>query len=629
MTRDPGPPAGDEVSTPTTVTFDELLRPGGRRDLRRLPSLAREAVVLTWRAARREFVLAGALQVIAALSLAGQLLVMRRLLERAQAADGIPGAAAVAPELITFAVLLAIVTVTGLAQREQQRVLAQLVEKHTTARILDVSTTVDVVEYERPAFYDRLQRARVNASIRPLEIATGLIGLVGSGAAVAAVGTALVLAEPLVAALLLIGVLPTIYINRKLSRNLHAFMVRQTPPDRRRGYLYDILSRREEAHEVRAFDSSIHLRAQHDRIYDDKIADLRRTVRQRLRYGLVSGIITALVTAGTLALLLLFVERGRIDLGDAAVAVGAVIILAGKLRTLVSSTNTLYEGSLFLRDFTDFLETAPSRRPSPRRTVTTPEAFDCIEFDGVSFTYPSRTEPSLVDASFSLRRGEVVALVGENGSGKTTLTKLLAGLYRPTAGSIRWDGVDTTEFELSELRQHVAVIFQDYVRYFLAAADNVAISSFDRYHDQDAVEQAARQAGAHMFLERLPSGYDTLLGPAFLGGSDLSTGQWQRLALARAYFRGSPMLILDEPTASLDPRGEYEVFQQVRRLAEGHTIVLVSHRFSSVLAADRILVLEQGRIVQEGSHQALIAADGLYAELFNLQVEGYQARAES
>jgi ATP-binding cassette, subfamily B, bacterial len=215
-------------------------------------------------------------------------------------------------------------------------------------------------------------------------------------------------------------------------------------------------------------------------------------------------------------------------------------------------------------------------------------------------------------------------LVGENGSGKTTLTKLLAGLYRPSSGEIRWDGADSHGIVLAALRDHVTVIFQDFARYFLNAHENIAISRIADIDDREKVVRAAEMAGAADFISALPKGYDTLLGPSFIGGSDLSTGQWQRIALARAYFRDAPLLILDEPTAALDPRGEYEIFQQVRGLARGHSVVLVSHRFSSVRAADRILVLDGGRIVEEGSHEQLIAHDGLYAELFGLQAQGYQ-----
>ena len=572
--------------------------------------------------------IAGGFQILAGVSLAAQLLVMRRVLDQAVVADGVPDVRSLAPELVLFGVLLVIVAVAGVAQREQQRTLGEYVQKFTTGHVLEVSAHVDLIEYDRPSFHDRLQRARVNASVRPLQIANGVIGLLSSGATVLAVGAALLFIEPLIVAVIVVGGIPSIFLNRLSTRILHAFAVRQTPGDRRRTYLYHILTRKEEAQEIRAFDSGPLLQEEHDRLFDERIVDLKGTVRRRMLFGTLSGLMAASVTVGSIVLLLAFVRMGRISVGDAAVALGAVVLLAGRIRGLVGSTGNLYEGALFLEDFTDFVaveRNSSSSCPASGQAAPDPvPPFGRIDLRGVGFTYPSRLEPSLRDITLSIEQGEVIALVGENGSGKTTLTKLLAGLYRPSEGSILWDGHDIAEFDLAALRAHVAVIFQDYARYFLTAHENISISRTRDRDNRELVRSAAQRAGADQFVMALPNGYDSLLGPSFEGGSDLSIGQWQRIALARAYFRDAPMLILDEPTASLDPRGEYEIFQQVRRLAEGHTVVLVSHRFSSVRAADRILVLQEGRITEEGDHDALLARDGHYAELFRLQAEGYR-----
>ena len=618
--------SSDGASQPRSATIDEILRPADaqQRDLRRLPQLVAQAFRLVWRAARRGLLVATALQVMAALSLAAQLLVMRRLLTSVEASDGIPEVTSLLPELVLFGLLLLVVAIATLAQGEQQRTLALQVQRFTTGKVIDVAIEVDLIDFDRPGFYDRLQRASVNAGIRPLQIANGVIGIVGSATAVIAVGAALLVLEPIVGLLILLGLGPTLYLNRLSTRVLHSYTVRQTPNDRRRAYLYNILTRKEEAHEVRAFDSGAYLRDRHDQLFDVKLTDLRATVRRRMRYGAVAAALAAGITVGTLLLLLAFVQTGRLSVSDAVVAVGAVVIVTGRVRALSASTSSLYEGALFLSDFTDFVAVEQQRVEQQQDWDRQPEPFSELTLERVSFTYPSRTEPSLVDVSLTLKRGEVIALVGENGSGKTTLTKLLAGLYRPTEGVIRWDGTDLLGYDLAPLREHSTVIFQDFARYFLTAEENVAISRIDDVDDREAVRRAATLAGADGFLSALPGGYDSLLGPSFVGGSDLSLGQWQRVALARAYFRDAPMLILDEPTASLDPRGEYEIFQQVRRLAEGHTVVLVSHRFSSVRAADRILVLEGGRIVEEGGHEELMAHGGLYAELFEIQAQGYR-----
>jgi ATP-binding cassette, subfamily B, bacterial len=637
MTSSADPPPREQKTNGPSTTFDAIVRAsGGRRNLRRLPVLIGQAFSLVWASAPRELLLAGGLQVLAGLSVAVQLLVLRRVLDATAAVEGVPDVSAVAPELLLFGLLLAVVAIAAVAQREQQRTLGEHVQRHTTDRVLAVATTVDLIEFERPAFYDRLQRARVNASARPLQIANGVLGMIGSGVTVGAVGFTLLLIEPLVVVLIVVGGLPSILLNRLSSRIMHTFAVDQTPGDRRRAYLYQTLSRREEAQEVRAFQSDHYLRSEHDRLYGERMVALRATVRRRLLYGSLAGFITAAVTVGAILMLLAFVRIGRLTVGDAAVAVGAVVLVAGRLRALVGSGGSLYEGSLFLEDFTEFVTSAspetPRHAPQPTssavsrttKNASALRAFHRLELRDVGFTYPSRTEPSLRGVSLTIERGEVIALVGENGSGKTTLTKLLAGLYRPSGGTLLWDGQDTADVDLAELREHVAVIFQDFARYFLTARENIAISRTSVIGDEQRLRDAARSAGADHFLAGLPAGYDSLLGPAFYGGSGLSTGQWQRVALARAYFRDAPMLILDEPTASLDPRGEYEIFQQVRRLAEGHTVVLVSHRFSSVRAADRILVLDGGQIVEQGSHVALLKQSGLYAELFHLQAQGYR-----
>jgi ATP-binding cassette, subfamily B, bacterial len=614
--------ARDERADGRRQTIDDVLRPSGERDLRRLPKLLLQAFRLVWDASRRQLVLAGGLQLAAGLSLAGQLLVARSVLQRIEAQAGAPDLLAIVPQIALFGALLVVVALAAVAQREQQRILSEEVTKYTTGHVLDVATAVELIEFDRPAFYDRLERARVNASTRPVQITSGVLGLLSSGAAVVAVGIALVAVEPMVALVVGLGGLPTLYFNRLAARALHAYTIAQTPGDRRRAYLFQILTRKDEAQEIRAFDSQAYLRDEHDRLFDARIEATHRVAGKRILFGVSSGAIMASVTVGAIVVVLVFIQRGRLSLGDAALTLGALIIVSGRLRGLVASTGSLYEGALFLTDFTDFVE-AGRGELDRRRHAEKVEPFRELVLDDVAFTYPSRTFPSLTGVSLTIRRGEVLALVGENGSGKTTLTKLLAGLYRPDHGVIRWDGVDRTEEELSVLREHVTVIFQDFARYFLTAHQNVAISRHAALDDTGRVERAAAQAGAAAYIEELPDGYDSLLGPSFVGGSDLSLGQWQRLALARAYFRDAPMLILDEPTASLDPRGEFEIFEHVRDLAAGNTVVLVSHRFSNVRIADRIVVLDRGRIVEIGSHEELMAAEGLYAELFELQARGY------
>jgi ATP-binding cassette, subfamily B, bacterial len=273
-------------------------------------------------------------------------------------------------------------------------------------------------------------------------------------------------------------------------------------------------------------------------------------------------------------------------------------------------------------DYVAFLNELP-RALAARPSGSAPKGFRRLDVDHITFTYPSGDRPALTDVSLHIDEGEVVALVGENGSGKTTLAKLLARLYAPQRGAIRWDGVDISGADPGELRRSVAVIFQDFLHYYLKAPDNIGLGRHEAIDELEQIRDAARHADAEAFLAALPSGYETMLGPEFEGGTDLSVGQWQRIALARAFFRDAPFVILDEPTAALDPRAEHDLFERIRALLSGRTVLLISHRFSSVRSADRIYVLEHGRITEDGTHAQLMDRGGVYAELFSLQAASY------
>jgi ATP-binding cassette subfamily B protein len=366
----------------------------------------------------------------------------------------------------------------------------------------------------------------------------------------------------------LIAYVPVWFAATRASKVVYDFSVLQTERDRRRTYLFQLLSRKEEATEVRGFGLSEFLRTLHDRLYDEKIAELRGVVRRRLLLGVLGGLMTSFLTAGTIGLLVWFVTSGRMPLSEAGAAAAAIVLLGQRLQALVGSSGSLYESARFMEDFTEFVDTLPVLRTS-RASGPAPHSFTTLSVHDATFTYPSRKEPSLRGVSLDIKRGEVIALVGENGSGKTTLAKILAGLYPPQTGRVTWDGLDLATCDPDQVRDTIAVIFQDFVRYNLTAAENIGIG------------------------------------------------------LARAFFRDTPFIILDEPTAALDARAEYELFENIRTLSAGRTVLLISHRFSSVRSADRIYVLDKGLIVERGNHDELMARSGLYAELFTLQAAAY------
>ncbi len=314
---------------------------------------------------------------------------------------------------------------------------------------------------------------------------------------------------------------------------------------------------------------------------------------------------------------------GRLSLAQVAIAAWGVYQFGQRLEGIALGAGSLYESALFIEDFASFAAMKPEV-VATRPTGAAPSRFDRIDVQGVSFAYPGSERLALKDVSLSIEAGQVVALVGENGSGKTTLAKLLSRLYRPTNGRILWDGEDIAGMDPTSLRDAIAVIFQDFLHYEFPARSNVAMGRVSREDDFDAIVEAARRAGAHDFIEDLPQGYDTLLSRQFHDeGKELSVGQWQLIALARAFFRDAQLLVLDEPTAALDARAEHALFERIRELAAGRSVLLISHRFSSVRDADRIFVLRHGELIEQGDHAELMQLGGLYAELFELQASAY------
>jgi ATP-binding cassette subfamily B protein len=592
---------------------------------RNLMAVTRSAVKLAKDANQRLFYLSAAGQILVALLLGLQVLMGKLALEAIFDADRTDGSVgdALAP-LIGLVAAGALASFVGAFQTQAQRLLGQQVRRDTLDSTLGVTTAVDLETFESPEFFDDLQRVQTNALLQPLTMSTGLMTTLGGILGALGLAIALLAIEPLVVPLLLAAALPLWLVARKTGRLEFDFNVDQTPGERLRFYLVATLIGRDEAKELRAFGLGETLRDRWEKSYEVYLGDLRTHVRRRLLLALGGTFATVVVTVGAFALLVSFVISDRMSLADAGAAVLAIRLLGTRIEYIFKGVTALFESSLFLEDLHRFLARAPAEPEPSGDGAGLRRSFEELVVDDVHFRYPESEGEALRGVSLRIRAGEVVALVGENGSGKTTLAKLLSALFTPTGGRILWDGEDVRSLDRRALRRQIGVIFQDFVRYQLTARENIGFGRAEAVDDVEAIGEAARQAGADHYLERLPEGYETMLGKEFTGGYDLSIGQWQRIALARAFFRRAQLLVLDEPTASLDARAENELFEYVQALAHGRSVLLISHRFSTVKSADRIYVLHEGEIVEEGTHDELVANGGRYAELFELQASAYR-----
>lgn len=608
------------------------------RGVKRFPTLLSAAIRLAWASAPGDLIAAAAFQLVSAVGVAAQVLITREVIFAILELDADSSVAPVVPWVLALVGIQGLIQVLGLLKAERQRIMGELVARRAIGEVLDTGAAVPLIRYEDPAFHDRLLRAQINAGSRPMQMVNGLLNVVGAVISAIGIAIALLVIAPLFVLFLLVAYVPLLLATRRASRFNYRFSVEQAERDRRLNYYLMTLMSREAAAENRAYGLGTAFRDRWAELFEQRLADLRTLARRRLWLGLVGGTTTALLNGMALVALVWFVADGRLAVADAGAAAAALLLLAQRLRGLAGGASSLYESSLFIADYLGFAAervASEQRREAPAGTAPggaraaahprpTGTGFERLEVNGLSFTYPSRTEPALDAVSFSIDEGQVVALVGENGSGKTTLTKLLAGLYTPPPGTVLWNGTDAAELPDSFVRDSVGVIFQNYGRYILSARENISVGRVDEPIDDQRLADAATKAAADRFLRELPKGYDTLLGAEYFGGSDLSGGQWQRVALARGFYRDAPFLILDEPTAALDPRSEAELFSRIRELYAGRTVLLISHRFSSVRDADHILVLDQGRLVEQGAHDELMQLDGLYAELFELQAKAYR-----
>jgi ATP-binding cassette, subfamily B, bacterial len=501
--------------------------------------------------------------------------------------------------------------------------LADKYTRYVSVRVMEHASRLDLAAYEDPIFYDKLERARVQATDR-LGMIQSSGRLLQLAITTLSLSASILFFSPWLLLLLVICVVPAFLGESHFAFIGYSQNIRQTPVKRQLDYLRVLGASKEAAKELKLFGLSGFLSERYKQLFSGIYNQNVSLARKRLVAGAVLSVIGTVGYYGAYAWVILQTVRGGLSVGTMTFLAGALAGASTNIQNMFSTFSSIADQALFLTDLLEFfafrpkVTSKPNALPAPRPICTG------FEFRNVSFQYPGNSRPVLDGLSFRLEPGERMALIGENGQGKTTIVKLLTRLYDPTAGAILLDGVDLREYNIEDLCREIGVIFQDFMRYDLTANENIAVGRIEEKDDRSSIESAARKSMADGVIARLPLKYDQMLGRRFEGGVDLSGGEWQKLALARAYLRDAQVLILDEPTAALDARSEYEVFQKFAELTSGKMALLISHRFSTVRMSDRILVLENGRIAEDGSHDRLMALGGRYSEMFELQAASYR-----
>jgi ATP-binding cassette, subfamily B, bacterial len=531
-------------------------------------------------------------------------------------------------KVFIYLVLELVLFLLSAAFNHGRRLIQQLIQLQLANRIrgeiIGKALTLDLAYFEDSDFYDRLQNARREGGYKPVELINDTFLIIQNMLTLISFALLMLRFSPWLVIILLVTSIPAFIAETRYSERGFRLLTRRAPETRQVNYLSRLLTEDTAAKEIKLFNLGGTLLKRYTTLFDKFFEEDKSLALRRASAGFSLGLVATLGFYGSYAWIVWHTVHGQISLGDMTLYLAIFRQGQSTFQSILSAIGNIYENNLFMANFFEFLCLQPRMTFAGQRRKLPVLLRGGIEFRELGFRYPQSDEWALRGVNLIIRPGEKIALVGHNGAGKTTLIKLLSRLYDPTEGSILIDGIDIRDLDPLELQQRIGVIFQDFVRYHLPVRENIGFGQIDAMGNAERIAAAARKSGAQAMVEELPQGYETMLGRWFQDGHELSLGQWQKIALARAFMREAEILVLDEPTASVDARTEYEIFQNFKTLTEGKMAILISHRFSTVRMADRIAVIQEGRIAELGTHEELLRQRGIYAELFGMQAEGYR-----
>ena len=602
--------------------------PGKWRQLRQSFTHTPQAVRFVWRTNRWATVGLGLLTLGGALLPASQAWVGKLIVDGVVASIQSGQNAEQVRKVFIYLLLELGLFLLSAAFNHGRRLLQQLIQlqlaNRIRAEIIAKALTLDLAYFEDSDFYDRLQNARREGGYKPVELINDTFLIVQNSITLISFALLMLRFSPWLVVVLLATSIPSFIAETRYSERGFRLLTRRAPETRQVNYLSRLLTEDTAVKEIKLFNLGGTLLNRYTTLFDKFFEEDKSLALRRATAGFGLGLIATLGFYGSYAWIVWYTVQGKISLGDMTLYLAIFRQGQSTFQSILSAVGNIYENNLFMANFFEFLCLEPRMKITGQKRKLPLPLRGGIEFRDIGFRYPDREEWALRGVNLIIRSGEKIALVGHNGAGKTTLIKLLSRLYDPTEGSILIDGIDICDLDPLELQQRIGVIFQDFVRYHLPVRENIGFGQIDAMDDVERIAAAARKSGAHAVAEELPEGYETMLGRWFHDGHELSLGQWQKVALARAFMRDAEILVLDEPTASVDARAEYEIFQNFKALTEGKMAILISHRFSTVRMADRIAVIQEGRIAELGTHDELLRRGGTYAELFSMQAEGYR-----